>query len=303
MFLIVGGSGWLGGAMARLLLAQGQTVRVMTRIPAKVDSLLRLGADVVAGDLRQPDSLRQALKGVGVVFVAAHAFPGDGENNPLTVDDAGNRALIDAAKAAGVDHFIFTSMLGARDNHPVDIYRIKYGVEQYLHASKLSYTIVRPAFFMESWAVQIGEQVVEKGEVTIVGHGHNPINFVSVDDVARVTLLSLERPELRGRAIRIGGPENLTLHQVAAFFEQIVGRLVTKRYLSLERAKATSTLMRKINPPLSRQLAMGVYMDTADLTCDPTETLRVFPIQLKRMEGVIRQRYSALARVPGTGVA
>ncbi len=303
MFLIVGGSGWLGGTVARLLLAQGRRVRVMTRIPAKVDNLARLGADVVAGDLRQPETLRQALNGVEVVIAAAHAFPGEGENNPLTVDNVGNRALIDAAKAAGVGHFVFTSMLGVRDNHPVDFYRIKYGVEQYLHASRLSYTIVRPSFFMEPWAVRIGEQVVEKGEVTIVGHGHNPINFVSVDDVASLVLLILDRPELRGRAIKIGGPENLTLHQVAAIFEQIVGRFVTKRYYSLERAKATSILMRKINPALSRDLALSVYMDTADLAFDSTETLRVFPLQLKRMEGIIRQRYSAVTRVPGTGVA
>jgi uncharacterized protein YbjT (DUF2867 family) len=303
MILIVGASGWLGGTVARLLLAEEKPVRVVSRMSAKVENLFKLGAEVAVGDLRQPETLRRALRGVDVVFAAAHAFPGEGENNPVTVDDAGNRALIDAAREAGVTHFVFTSMLDVRHNHPVDVLRFKYGIEQYLFRSKLSYTIIRPSFFMESWAVQIGEQVVEKGEMTIVGHGHNPINFVSVDDVARLVLMALERPEMRDRVIRFGGPENLTLHQVAAIFEQIVGRFVTKKYYSLERAKATSMLMRRVNPALSREMAMGAYLDTADLTFDPTEVLRVFPMQLKRMEGVIRQRYSSLSRIQGTGVA
>ncbi len=57
MILIVGASGRLGGAVARRLLAEGQPVRAMSRAPAKLEDLQALGAEVVAGDLRDPDSL------------------------------------------------------------------------------------------------------------------------------------------------------------------------------------------------------------------------------------------------------
>src|SRR5689334_17922493 len=109
--LIVGAGGRLGGVVARRLLAEGTPVRALSRTPAKLADLRALGADVVAGDLRDPGSLARACAGVDVVLAAAHAFVGNaGGNVPTAVDDAGNRHLMDAAQAAGVRHFVLTSI-------------------------------------------------------------------------------------------------------------------------------------------------------------------------------------------------
>ena len=88
MYLIVGATGRLGSLVARKLLVEGKPIRAMTRTPAKVDALKKLGAEVVQGDLRDPDSLARACQGVDKVLAAAHAFEAQGDNNPLTVDGA-----------------------------------------------------------------------------------------------------------------------------------------------------------------------------------------------------------------------
>ena len=293
MILIVGASGRLGGAVARRLLAGGKPVRAMSRTPAKLEDLQALGAEVVAGDLRDPDSLARACRGIDRVLAAAHAFDGKGSNVPLAVDDAGNRRLIDAARAAGASHFVLTSILGARPDHPIDVFRYKYGAEQYLRASGLSYTILRPTAFMELWAALIGEPIMQQGKVLIFGRGTNPVNFVSVEDVARFALIALEDPRARGHVIEIGGPESLTLLQVAAMFERMTGHTASKQRIPLPVMRLMRVLTRPVNPAFSRLIATGVVMDTQDMIFDPAETLTRVPTCLTRMEEVVRSRYGS----------
>ena len=289
MILIVGASGRLGGTVAKRLLAQGKAVRLMTRTPSNLVHLKQQGAEVVSGDLRNPASLLSACEGVEQVLAAAHALTGKGDNNPQTVDDAGNRQLIDAARAAGVKHFVFLSILGASPDAPVEFFRIKYHTEEYLRASGLSFTIIRPSAFMDLWAQLIGLPILEQGKTTIFGRGNNPINFVAVEDVARFVCIAFENSRTRNEVIEVGGPENLTLNQVAETFERVSGRQAKKRHIPLPMMRAMSILMQPVNPALSRQIRLGVFMDTANLCYDITEMSRTFGVQLTTMEDVARR--------------
>ena len=284
MILIVGASGHLGGAVAQRLLVQGKPLRVMTRNPPKVAYLEQQGAEVVIGDLRNPLSLQVACQGVDQVLAAAHALNGKGDNNPHTVDDLGNRHLIDAAKAAGVKHFIFVSVRGARPQSPVAFFRIKYAIEEYLRASGLNFTILRPTAFMDLWGQMMGLSVLKQGRAIILGSGNNPINFVAADDVALLACKVLEDPRALNRIIEMGGPENQTMNQVVGIFERLAGRQVKTRHIPLPVIRALSTLMQPINPTLGRLAQAGVYMDTADLSYDMAETLREFPLPLTHFE-------------------
>src|SRR6266480_756428 len=294
MILIVGASGRLGGTVAKHLLAQGKAVRLMTRNPSNLIHLKEQGAEVVSGDLRNPASLLSACEGVEQVLAAAHALTGKGDNNPQTVDDAGNRQLIDAARAAGVKHFVFLSILGASPDAPVEFFRIKYHTEEYLRASGLNFTIIRPSAFMDLWAQLIGQPILEQGKTTIFGRGNNPINFVAVEDVARFVCTVLDDPRAHNRVIEVGGPENLTMNQVAEIFERTSGRRAKKRHVPLPMMRVMSILMQPINPALSRQIRAGIYMDTANLCCDMTETARAFGIQLTPL-GELARRVTASA--------
>ncbi|HLJ81452.1 MAG TPA: SDR family oxidoreductase [Ktedonobacterales bacterium] len=293
MILIVGASGRLGGIVARRLLAEGEPVRAMSRTPAKLANLRERGADIVTGDLRDARSLARACQGVDTVLAAAHAFDSKGGNVPLAVDDAGNRALIAAARDAGVHHFVLTSILGARADHPVDLFRCKYRAEQALRASGMSHTILRPTAFMEVWAAIIGEPILRRGRAMIFGRGANPINFVSVADVARFAEIALADPRARERVIEIGGPENLSLMQVVALFERVMGKAVGKQHIPLPVMRIMGALTRPITPAFSRQIATGILMDTENMTFDPGPTLKLFPMELTRLEDVVRNRYKS----------
>jgi uncharacterized protein YbjT (DUF2867 family) len=292
LILIVGATGRLGGTAARMLLAQGKQVRAMSRTALKLRELETLGAEIAIGDLRDPSSLRHACRGVSHVLAAAHAFDEQGDNTPRNVDEAGNCNMIDVAKASGVEHFVFTSAHDVRPDHDIDFFRHKFCAEEHLRGSGLSYTMLRPTPFMEFWSALIGNPIVTKGRTTIFGRGVNPINFVAVDDVARFALISLENPAARNQVIEIGGPENLTLLQVAETFERVGGRVARKRHVPLAVMKAMSALMRPIRPGLSRQISAGVYMDTADMTLDMRETLHRFPMPLTTLEDVVRGIYA-----------
>lgn len=295
MILIVGASGRLGGLVARQLLADGKPVRAMSRTPSSLTDLQKLGAETIAGDQRDPHSLAAACQGIDTVFTATHAFNGSGSSGPRAVDDLGNRHLIDAARAAGVRHYVFTSILGARADHPVSMYRYKYATEQRLRGSGLSYTILRPAPFMETWAQIMGESIVKRGKAMVFGSGENPINFVSAEDVAQFAVMAIADPRAHGHVIEIGGPENVTQMRFVKLIEQAAGRSATIQHIPLPMMRALRVVTRPINPVFSRQILSGIIMDTQDMTFDPAEALKLFPMRLRRLEDVTRDQFARTA--------
>jgi uncharacterized protein YbjT (DUF2867 family) len=102
VILVVGATGVLGQKTVRLLLAEGHRIRAMTRVAERASDVAQQGAEVIAGDLIDPDSLARACRGVDRVFVAAHSFLGRGRYASAAVVDRGLRALIDAARLEGI---------------------------------------------------------------------------------------------------------------------------------------------------------------------------------------------------------
>jgi NADH dehydrogenase len=291
MNLIVGASGTLGNIVARRLLEQGEAVRALSRTPDKITDLQALGAQVVQGDLRDPASLRRACVGATTVIAAAHSLFGRGAERSAVVDDQGHRALIDAAKAADVRHFVYLSVHFADPNHPLPFARYKYQVEQVLKASGLIYTIIRASAFMELHAHQlIGEPILTKGKVTLFGKGESLRNFIAADDVAHYVLLALAKPELQNQTIAIGEPENLSSRQVVAFYEQISGRKAQVSHIPRAVLRTLSLLLRPFHPGLSQVMAAGSYFDEQGEFFDMSPTLQRFPVELTPLERWVRRR-------------
>ena len=150
--LVVGATGALGRPVVAQLLARGVAVRALVRSPDQAAGLAAQGVDLVAGDLVDHASLQAACAGVDRVLAAAHGLLGRGRHRSEAVDDAGHRALIEAARGAGIKRFVYTSAFGASPTHPVDFFRTKHRVEQVLQASGLDAGILRPSAFMEHHA-------------------------------------------------------------------------------------------------------------------------------------------------------
>jgi uncharacterized protein YbjT (DUF2867 family) len=187
------------------------------------------------------------------------------------VDYQGNSNLIQAARMAGVEHFILVSVHGAAPDHPMDLFRMKYLAEQKLRESGLAWTIIRPTAYMETWAAILGKPLLKTGRTRIFGRGNNPINFVSADDVARYVELAIVDQSLRGGLVEVGGPENLTMNQFVGIFEGLAGKEGKKRHVPLPMMCLMAVLMRLLNPTLARLIQAGVVMDTHDMSFDPPE--------------------------------
>ncbi len=277
MIVVAGGSGRLGTWIVRNLVARGEHVRVLTRDTGRARHLDGEFVELVQGDVRDRASLELAMEGVRTVISAVHGFQGVGKVSPQTVDRDGNSNLVSVARNAGVEHFILISIQGVTADHPMELFRMKYQAEEILRGIGLAWTIIRPTAYMELWAELIVEPLVRSGKTRIFGRGNNPINFVSVDDVARFVELAVNNPAMQGVIVELGGPENLTMNQIVALAGRVTGMPVKVRHVPLEAMRILSVLMRPINPMLARQIQAGVVMDTRDMTFDPADLERRFP--------------------------
>lgn len=291
LILVVGSTGVLGRTVIRQLLMTGHSVRAVTRFPEKANELQAQGAEVVSGDLIDPSSLAGACRGVEKVLSAAHSLMGTGKYRSEAVDDLGQRSLIDAAKASGVQHFVFVSARGVSLDHPVDFFRTKRKVEEHLKASGLSHTILRPSAFME-WHVHflLGKSALESGKVTIFGKGDNLCNFIAAEDVARFAVIALSDPNAKGKIIEIGGIDNISRNKIAEIYSHLSGRSVKVKHVPASFMRVMSPILRPIRPVLSRLMALSAWTDTTDQTFDPTTILKEYPMSLTRVEDFVRER-------------
>jgi NADH dehydrogenase len=270
----------------------------MSRSAERAEPLRTLGAEVALGDLRDPDSLRRACLGATHVITTANAFMGRGAESIAAVDERGNHQLIDAARDAGVRQFVFASARLSEPYRSIDYFAAKFRTEEYLRQSGLTYTILRPSAFMETWAQVIGEPVVRQGVARVFGSGHLPVNFVAVDDVATITVMTIDRPDARNTVLEIGGPENPTLLELVEIFERAAGRRAKRKHIPVFALRVLPLLVRPFNPVLARQMKAGYLMATIPQPFDPAPMLARYPIALTRLEDWVRARYG-----PRTGRA
>jgi uncharacterized protein YbjT (DUF2867 family) len=251
VILVAGGTGTLGRELIARLTTSGERVRVLTRDAAQARGL---GAEVSIGDVCDPPTLPSAVAGCATVVSAVHGFLGGRGRGPEAVDGGGNANLLRAAAHAGVGHFVLLSVLDAGPDQPMSLHRAKYAAEQNLHASGLPYTVLRPSAYLETWTSIIGAKLATGGPALVFGHGRNPINFVSVRDVAALLKCAIHDPLLRGHAIDVPGPDNLTMTEVA----QLLGA-TRIRHVPRSALRILATAPAPFAPALSRQAAAALH--------------------------------------------
>ncbi len=225
MILIVGATGRLGGQIVQRLLADGRKVRVLVRPQSDYGSLVQAGAEAVVGDLKDPASLHAACEGIEAVVTTANAAGRGGEDTFQTVDDEGNHNLINAAVQAGVERFIFTSVLGSDPNSPAPLLRAKGITEERLRASGMTFTVTQADVHMDMLIPLVVDLPLSQGEpVRVVGEGRRKHSFVAQQDVAAFTVAALDHPAARNSTIVIGGPEPLSWRDIVGAVERELGR-------------------------------------------------------------------------------
>jgi uncharacterized protein YbjT (DUF2867 family) len=222
---VTGATGQQGGAVARKLLADGWKVRALTRDVNKpaAQALAEAGAELFVGDMDSRADLEAVFQGAyGVFSVQNFWLPNVGFEGEIQQ----GKNVADAAKAAGVQHLVYSSVGSAHRGMGQKHFESKWIIEQYIHTLDIPYTILRPVFFMDNhnWS----RAYILSG--TFTGMGLRPekgVQSIAVEDIGTFAALAFANPgEFLGRTIELAGDE-LTEAQTAEVFSKVIGRPVT----------------------------------------------------------------------------
>jgi uncharacterized protein YbjT (DUF2867 family) len=293
MILVAGSTGFLGTEICRRLAAAEQPIRALVRPtsdPAAVARLKELGAETVEGDLRDRTSLEAACRGatavVSTVTTTRSRQPGDSIE---ATDQQGQLNLVDAARAADVRRFSYVSYSGGIiGDDPLTT--AKRSVEMRLRDSGMTYTILRPTFFMEFWLSPALGFDFAHGQATIYGSGHNAISWISMADVAKFAVTTLSARAAEDATLELGGPEALSPLDVVRIFEGAGGRQFDVQYVPED---ALRSQQQAATDSLGRAFAalMLTYARGDAIVMDAT--LRRFPVQLRSV-----REYASSTLVP-----
>jgi len=247
-----------------------------TSDPSKVAELESLNLEIARGDLKDRSSLKDACSGVDVVISTASSTLSRSAGDSIqTVDLEGQLSLIEAAKAAGASRFVLVSFSQARTEFPLQT--AKRTVEEHLKNSGLSYTILQPTCFMEVWLGAALGFDAANAKAQIYGSGENKISWISLKDVAKFVLATLDHPEARNAVIELGGPQALSPLEVVRIFEESQARTFDIQHIPVE---ALWEQKKTASDPLQQSFAGLMLYYSEGNVIDMRETLRKFPVQL-----------------------
>ena len=275
LILVTGATGQQGGAVARALINQGQKIRVMTRHPEKAAGLSKVGAEVVKGDLTNEANVQAALRGIYGVFAMSTPFEAG-----MEAEVRQGVLLADAAKEAGVAHYIYTSAGSAHRHTGIPHIESKWEVEQHIAKIGLPATILRPVFFMENFTTY--SKPSPEGVLTMPMRSDRKLAMVAVRDIGQFGAAAFSRPkDFLGEAIDLAGDE-LTIPEAAALLTNATGRSIRFQESSLDQVEAAmgrdlATMFRWFND-------VGYAIDVPGLTQKFGIPLTSFPEWVKTVE-------------------
>lgn len=289
MFLITGATGGLGRRIVRLLRERDQPVRAFVRLTSHYSELEHRGVEIWIGDLRREQDIARAIRPARYV-ISAHGSPDD---EPINY--RANIQLIDQAREAGVEHFVFISVLGVdRGYEDAPTFKAKAAVEKYLQASGLNYTILRPAGFASN-LLPLAERFRQTGLYLLIGDAKNRTSIVSTDDLARIAIDSVFTPAARNQIFPVGGPEILTRETIPQIFGRIFNRepiLLNPPLLAFDGVRQVVGLF---NGEARGSLGTLRTLLANEYFCTPEEVERlesVFDLKLETLEVFLRRYLS-----------
>jgi len=261
--LVAGATGQLGGAIARKLIAAGVPIRALARSAEKLAPLKDAGAEVVAANLLDLPKVTDACRGVTQIVSTVNNNMGQGATSPMKVDVSAHQNLCAAARNTGVKRIMYVSFRGVTSGETVDIFRVKWYIEDLIRRSGLPHVMLRPSAFMDVWIdMIIAPDIRKKGRATVFGDGTRMMNYVAVDDVAEYAVKIVQRDDVKNENVDVGGPSDKSLNDVVSLVERRLGGGGKRRHVPVALMSLLPPIVRPFNEVAARMISLGHYAAT-----------------------------------------
>jgi len=261
--LVVGATGMLGEPVARQLAADGYTVRVLTRNPAKAKAKFGEQFEIFEGDVEQPDSLDAALLGCYGVHINLNGGPTPESYD--RIEHKGTAAVAFAAIKFGIERITYLSGTSVRqENRYFYGTNAKFQAESAIKDCGVPYTIFRPSWFMESLPL-----FVRNGRATMIGKQSASVHWVAAADYARMVSRAYQTPEAEDKTLYIYGPEVFTIPDAFTKYCAIVHAELKPSSVPIWVIKLMATFTG--NAELKDVANLMAYYEKFVEDCDPTE--------------------------------
>lgn len=228
ILVVTGATGNQGGAVVRHLIKSDFTIKAVSRnLQGKgADKLRQMGVEVVFGDLDKPETLTPILKGAYGVYSVQNNW-----TSSIDVEIAQGKSLADAAKAAGVKHFVYSSVGGAERQTGIPHFDSKGEIERHIAKIGLPYTFVRPSYFVENFLASGSFSFINWSLLSWALKKNRKIQFSAVDDIGAYVAMVFSKPDsFLMQAIELAGDEK-TFAEIKTIYTQVMGK--TPSYLTM----------------------------------------------------------------------
>jgi NADH dehydrogenase len=274
---LTGGTGFVGGAALRELLARGYRVRCLARQKSvgKLPKAERV--EVVAADLLAPRAYTRQLGGC---VAAVHCVGIIAETRDETfrgIHIEGTQNLVVACQKMGVRRLVHISALGARPSPDIPYFHTKHEAEILVRTSGLDWTILRPSLVHgpDGKLIRMLARMVRGPlPVPVPGNGRQPLQPVFVGDLARIIADALERPATAGRTYEVGGDRVVTYDELLdALSQAILGRRRWKVHVPVFLAKLGAAMLEAVlsRPPFTRAQLRMLFAGSVCESLEPLE--------------------------------
>ena len=294
LILTYGSTGSQGEPVARKLLEAGHQVRAVVRHPERAAALQAKGAEIVQGDLGDFESLKRASAGVNAIFLM---FPFSAQGNPFEL--LGN--ALEAAKSAGVKFLVFNAS-GQAPAKPTGIPMLDFRIqlEEFIANGGISNVILQPGAYMENFLGPWCLPAVQHQNAVAYPHRNEMrVSWIASEDLGSLAVAALERPELAGQRLRLGGPEALDGAAIARAFTAGLGRQITYQAITPEAFGATMAQLMGPEAGEGIRVAYGHSNAQPDdaMSVDMTAVLERLPVKLTTLEEWVRRHVKAFAPI------
>jgi uncharacterized protein YbjT (DUF2867 family) len=210
--LVTGATGNTGSGLVPALRNAGVSVRAFVRDESKAQPLKDVGAEIVVGDLDQPETIGPAVEGVEKIYLLTW-------NGPTQAQQVKN--VIGVAKQAGNPHIVRHSMWGSEKSR---IVQQGNETEETVRSSGLPWTLLKPTFFMQN--TMMAAQTIQSDGVIYWDTGDGKLGMIDVRDIVDVATAVLTGSGHEGKSYILTGPEAISFHDVAARFSKVLDKEV-----------------------------------------------------------------------------